>query len=123
MQLNSADEGARERIEQAGKQWDAAEAVLETMAAGGVAPNPMTYTVLLTGCAQSLRAEAAQRVMARMQADGLEPNAHTLTALVTVYAACGEWRRAVAVFQDVRCFFRPMCRKGDLSQRVHSSCL
>jgi pentatricopeptide repeat protein len=90
------------RVEQAGKQWDAAEAVLETMATRGVRPNPMTYTVLLTGCAQSLRAEAAQRVMARMQADGLEPNAHTLTALVTVYAACGEWRRAVAVFQDVR---------------------
>jgi pentatricopeptide repeat protein len=65
------------------------------MASAGVSPNAMTFTVLLTGCAQSLRAEAAQRLMARMREAGLVPNAYTLTALVTVHSACGDWRRAV----------------------------
>ena len=61
----------------------------------GIAPNAMTYTALITGCAMSQRAHRARELLGEMAAAGLPPNVYTSTATITAFTKCGEWTSAL----------------------------
>ena len=62
---------------------DGVARVLEGMTAAGLAPDVVTWTLMLQACANAWpqRAGAAERVLRRMAGSGVEPNGLTRKAL------------------------------------------
>ena len=80
-----------------GKQWNRVDNALCEMRECGVAPDAITYTSLITGCAERKLANRAQELLREMQDEGIEPDVYTYTALITACLKSGKWEAALQV--------------------------
>jgi pentatricopeptide repeat domain-containing protein 1 len=76
--------------------------MFEDMRAAGVLPDTVTYSTLITACANGGQWQEAVRVFEDMRAARVLPNTITYNTLITACANGGQWQEAVRVFKDMR---------------------
>ena len=60
----------------------------------------MTYNTLISACGKAGKYSEALEVAAAMRARGHVPDSFTICSLVAAGGSAGEWRSALATFQD-----------------------
>ena len=82
---------------QAGRQWDRVAETTERMLAEKVPLTAMTYTALITGCAEQKIESGARSYWAQMNDEGIRPQANTYVAYISALSRCGHWEEALQV--------------------------
>lgn len=76
--------------------------VLHFMDMHNIAPNPRTYSVLLSGCASSSSIDIGETVFNHLIKSGCEQNSFIQTSLLNMFAKGGELEKAKEVFNSMR---------------------
>jgi len=72
------------------------------MQAGGLQPNHITYTAVLSACARDRQHLLARDVFDRMTAAGVVPDEQAYATLMRAYARAGHAPGATAVVEEMR---------------------
>ncbi|KAJ0970869.1 hypothetical protein J5N97_018828 [Dioscorea zingiberensis] len=76
--------------------------LLHEMRINNVRPDAVTFTGVLSACAQLSALELGKEIHHRIKADGLESNEIVMSALLDMYAKCGGVREAQMVFHKLQ---------------------
>jgi pentatricopeptide repeat protein len=87
------------RVLGAHRRFDAALALLQSMAAAGVRPTAATFDAAIAACAGHRNPTAGAAVLEAMRAAGVSPTAASYTSLMHAYARAGDVDGCIRVLQ------------------------
>lgn len=76
--------------------------IFDSMQAGGLQPNHITYTAVLSACAREGQHRLARDVFDRMAVAGVVPDEQAYATLMRAYARAGHAIGATAVVEEMR---------------------
>ncbi|XAR52231.1 hypothetical protein NMG60_11020180 [Bertholletia excelsa] len=88
------------RLANAGQLHQAISA-LDLMSEQGLAPDLVTYSVLLKSCIRTRQFNAGKRVHSKLSESSLELDSVVLNSLISLYSKSGDWVTANSIFQTM----------------------
>ncbi|ONK77107.1 uncharacterized protein A4U43_C02F3170 [Asparagus officinalis] len=79
---------------------ESALSLLATVAGQGIAPNNITYSIVLEGCCRMGNPDKAYEVYCQMRKGGLHPDAYVMSSLMQCFLSSNRQKQAFALFDE-----------------------
>merc|ERR1719321_776471 len=72
------------------------------MVTAGVTPNVVTYSTVITACAQNADSDRSDFWLSEMRKNGVKPNSYTYNALARQFVAKGDFQKVEDLMNDLK---------------------